>query len=463
MPASGTLRSGPADPAASLSSIPVHDVAIVGAGAAGLAAAAILRAAGRHCILIEAGGRIGGRAHTARPDCLGGARFDTGATWLHQTDRNPLVQLARARGVPLVAAHQGPRRLFVDDRPASGGEVQAYEAAYGDWERTVRQRADGPDITLAEAAGPAGPWTANIENWEGAIIAAADADTLGLHDWQRNLLDEGDLSPPDGIGTLLAGVLGPMAGAVQLDTVVEAIDWSEPGRCRLRIAGGAAILARAVIMTVSTGVLRAGRIAFEPALPAATRAAIDGLPMGLLSKLALPATGADRLDLESGTLLERHIGERGGDGMLLSAWPSGLPYVTGFYGGRRARALADRPAQALAEAHATLCRLLGARAGRAVDAERGFVTDWATDPLFGGAYAYCPPGRSHSRAGLAEPVGDGRLLFAGEACRSDGLAGTVGGALADGERAARLLLQRRFGIESAPALLDGFPYAPNPV
>lgn len=467
MPASGTLRPGPADRAASLSPAPVHDVAvhdvaIVGAGAAGLAAAAILRRAGRHCILIEAGGRIGGRAHTARPDCLGGARFDTGATWLHQTDRNPLVKLARARGVPLVAAHQGPRRLFVDGRPASPDEVQAYEAAYGAWERTVRQRADGPDTTLAEAAGPAGPWTANIENWEGAIIAAADADVLGLHDWQRNLLDEGDLSPPDGIGTLLADLLGPMAGAVQLDTAVQGIDWGGD-LCRLRIAGGPAILAHAVIVTVSTGVLRAGRIAFEPALPAATRAAIDGLPMGLLSKLALPATGADRLDLESGTLLERRIDERCGGGMLLSAWPSGLPYVTGFFGGRHARALADRPAHALAEAHATLRRLLGARAGSAVDAGRGFVTDWATNPLFGGAYAYCPPGQSHSRAGLAEPVSDGRLLFAGEACRSDGLAGTVGGALADGERAARLLLQRRFGIESAPGLTDGFPYAPHSV
>ena len=443
---------------------PDCDVAIVGAGAAGLAAAAVLRAAGRRCILIEAGGRIGGRAHTVRPDRLGGARFDTGATWLHQTDRNPLVRLARARGIELVAAHQGARRLFVDDRPAEPGEVRDYEAAYAAWERTVQQRADGPDMALAAAAGAADPWTATIENWEGAIIAAADADTLSLHDWNRNLLDEGDLSPPDGVGALLAGLLGPMAGAVRFDTVVEAIDWSGSEGCRLRLGGGAGwIGARAAIVTVSTGVLRAGRIAFEPALPAATRAAIDGLPMGLLSKLALPATGADRLGLDAGTLLERRLEAPGRGGMLLSAWPSGLPYVAGFFGGRYARALAGRPESALAEAQAALCRLLGPRAADAVDAGSGLVTGWAEDPLFGGAYAYCPPGQAGSRARLAEPIGDGRLLFAGEACRSDGLAGTVGGALADGERAAGLLLRRRFGLESAPGLLDGFPYAPDPV
>lgn len=341
--------------------------------------------------------------------------------------------------------------------------MRDYDAAYADWERAVHRRAEGPDIALAEAAGPTGgPWTASIENWEGAIIAAADADVLGLHDWQRNLLGEGDLSPPDGVGALLARLLGPMAGPVQFATVVEAIDWSGPDGCTLRTARGV-ITARAAIVTVSTGVLRAGRIRFTPALPPATLAAIEGLPMGLLSKLALPATGTDRLGLDEETLLERRLHRRGTGGMLLSAWPSGLPYVAGFFGGRQAWALAGRPADALAEARAILCRLLGPAAGGAMDMKSGFVTRWAEDPLFGGAYAYCPPGKADARARLAEPVGDGQLLFAGEACRSDGLAGTVGGALADGERAAGLVLRCRFGVESAPGLLDGFPYAPEPV
>ncbi len=438
------------------------DVAIVGAGAAGLAVAAALRGAGRRCVLLEAGGRIGGRAHTVHPQCLGGARFDTGATWLHQTDRNPLVRLARARGIRLVPAHQGPHRLFVDDRPARPDEAAAYEAAGEDWQRRVRGHRGDVDMPLVQAAGPPGPWTANIENWEGAIIAAADADTLGLRDWRRNQLDENDLSPPEGVGALLAALLGPMAGPVQFATPVEAIEWGGSEGCRLHGPRGS-VRADAVIVTVSSGVLRAGRIAFEPALPPTTLAAIDGLPMGLLSKLALPARGEDRLGLDHGTLLEHRLASRGAPGMLLSAWPAGLPYLAGFYGGRHARGLEGRPDEALAEARRLLHRLLGDGALDAVDPERGFVTAWAHDPLFGGAYAYCPPGRAESRAALAAPLGDARLLFAGEACRADGLAGTVGGALADGERAAHLVLRRRFGMESAPILADGFPRAPDPV
>ena len=455
---SGTSRPGRAGRAAA----PEWDVAVVGAGAAGLAATAVLRANGVRCVLLEAGSRIGGRAHTIHPDCLGGVRFDTGATWLHQADRNPLVALARARGIVLAPAHQGPHRLFVDHRPARAGEERAYQAARSAWQHTVRQRLDGPDLSLAEAAGDAGPWTGSIETWEGAIIAAADASTLSLRDWHRNQLDDDDLSPPDGVGTLLAQVVGPMAGAVRLDTPIAAIDWTDPDCCRLYGPRGS-YSAGAVIVTVSTGVLARRRIAFEPALPAATLAAIEGLPMGLLSKLALPATGAGRLGLRPGTLLENRLDRRGAAGMMLSAWPGGLGYVTGFYGGRHARMLEGRPAEALGAAQSLLCRLLGEQAAHAVDAGSGFATGWAADPLFGGAYAYCPPGHADARAGLAEPVGGGRVLFAGEASCTDGLAGTVGGALTDGERAASWLLRRRFGRESAPGLCDGYPYAPRAV
>ena len=438
-----------------------YDVAIVGAGAAGLAAAGILRRAGRRCILLEAGTRIGGRAHTVRPSCLDGARFDTGATWLHQTDRNPLVALARARGITLKPAHQGAIRLFVGGYPATDAEAAAYDDATAAWERQARDDARAPDRPLSEAGGDAGPWTANIENWQGSIIAAADAPTLGLHDWRRNLLDDSDLSPPDGIGTLLAELLGPMAGEVAFGHAISEIDWSVGANCILSGSQGN-LQARAVIVTVSTGVLRAGGIAFSPGLPEATRSAIDGMPMGLLSKLALPATGPDRLGLAPGTLLERRLEARGRGGMLLAAWPEGLPYVAGFFGGGMAWDLADAPEAALAQARAGLRALFGARADAAFSATTGFVTDWGRDPLFAGAYAYCPPGRAASRAMLAAPVG-GRLLFAGEACRTDGLAGTVGGALLDGERAAHWLLAEHFGVQSPPRLTDGFPADTKPV
>jgi monoamine oxidase len=68
------------------------------------------------------------------------------------------------------------------------------------------------------------------------------------------------------------------------------------------------------------------------------------------------------------------------------------------------------------------------------------VTEWGTDPLSLGSYAYAGPGAVAQRDVLARAVVGGALSFAGEALRSDGLAGTVGGAYLSGIAAAERLL-----------------------
>ena len=64
------------------------------------------------------------------------------------------------------------------------------------------------------------------------------------------------------------------------------------------------------------------------------------------------------------------------------------------------------------------------------------VTAWGSDKLHRGAYAYAGPGDANQRAVLAAAFPGECLLFAGEACRTDGLAGTVGGAFLSGRDAA---------------------------
>ena len=58
------------------------ETVIIGAGAAGLAAAAELAANGRHCLVVEARERSGGRVFT---DSTGGARvpLELGAEFIH--------------------------------------------------------------------------------------------------------------------------------------------------------------------------------------------------------------------------------------------------------------------------------------------------------------------------------------------------------------------------------------------
>lgn len=413
-------------------------VAVVGAGVAGLSAARHLRRHGVPVLLLEASGRIGGRAHTSCPAILGHAAFDHGASWLHAAQRNPLVAFADPVHDVLIDSEAArAERLFVGDRPADAAQQAAYAAAWDRLDEIVAPALapDQGDCSLAEAMAPMrdDPWAATVAGWEGAIIAAADADTLSLRDWHVNRLDGPNLNLRGGLGAFVARRL---ATDVELDTPVTAIAWDRAAGVRIETARGT-VRAAACIVTVSTGVLASGAIRFAPALPPAVQAAIAGLPMGLLSKVALPAAGQDRLGLPADTGLARRMGE-GRANMTFIAWPGGEGHVIGFVGGRAAWALAGDPAAAEALARAELRTMLGSAARLA---DGAVVTGWATDPFTLGAYAYAPPGQAGMRGVLEAAFPAERLLFAGEACRTDGLAGTVGGAFASGRDAAARLMQ----------------------
>src|SRR5712675_2372813 len=84
------------------------DVAIVGAGAAGIAAARKIAAAGRRYVLLEASDRIGGRCVT--DTATFGVPYDRGAHWLHMPDINPLAKLAaRTSGMEVYPAPPGQK------------------------------------------------------------------------------------------------------------------------------------------------------------------------------------------------------------------------------------------------------------------------------------------------------------------------------------------------------------------
>ena len=409
--------------------VPENGVVVVGAGVAGLAAAGRLRARGVTVTLIEAAGRIGGRAHTVQ---LAGAPFDTGAGWLHDAGRNPLAAMAE-HGDELVDSDAMRReRVSVGGRVATLVEQEAYSAAWDGLDEVVAPALGGPDVTLAAAMGPMsgdarwGAWAGLVALWEGAIIAAADADALGLRDWHRNRLGGRNLVPAQGVGAFVARRLGtPVRLGVQADLV----RWDGPGVAVETNRG--VVRAGAAIVTVSTGVLARGGVRFSPALPLDVAAAVHALPMGLLSKVAFPAVGG-----QSGIGPDTVLVDREGR-MSFGAWPLGRPYVVGYMGGRLAWEVAGDAGAAEALAREELRRMVGdgvQAGGPAV------VTGWGTDPLTLGAYAYAGAGGSEARGLLAGAVLGRQVVFAGEATRMDGLAGTVGGAFLSGVDAAERVL-----------------------
>src|SRR5437764_5924784 len=75
------------------------DIVVIGAGAAGIAAARRIMAANRKVILLEATDRIGGRCMTDTTTF--GVPFDRGARWMHNPDTNPMIKLARGAGLEI--------------------------------------------------------------------------------------------------------------------------------------------------------------------------------------------------------------------------------------------------------------------------------------------------------------------------------------------------------------------------
>ena len=162
--------------------------------------------------------------------------------------------------------------------------------------------------------------------------------------------------------------------------------------------------------------------------------------MGLLSRVALRAKGADRLGLSAGSHAFRQVVKLNDPFMSFITWPRGEDHVVGFFGGDAAWALAEDPHAATDFARSEWRALFGGAADK-IFRDESFTTDWGTDPFNLGAYSYARPGGAGARAVLAAPVSE-RLVFAGEACRTDGTAGTVGGSVLDGRRAASLLLDQ---------------------
>lgn len=401
------------------------DIVVIGAGAAGIAAAHALTAAGRKAIVLEARGRTGGRAFT---DASLGPAYDAGAMFIHWAERNPWVEIARQLGVATPPESWGGGfRLFADGQPMPESDRQKRRGAFGQIDRRLETvDISARDLSIADLLGDLGPEMRPIASSGLLLSIGEESDRISARDYQR-LWAGDDLVVPSGYGDLVARHGRGLD--IRLNEPVTAIAWDGPGVTVTSRSGS--LRANAVIVTVPVGVLKAGGIRFTPELPAATRDALAGIGMGALTKIALRVEG-DRLGLPPGTSAL----EAGSPKALMNfdMFPDGKDLVIGYCGGDYAREL-SRAGPAEAQAHVTdlLARMFGASVRPAVKACS--FPAWWTDPWALGSYSVCLPGQDKAREALGQPIGNGRIVIAGEATAGGG-AMTVGGATLAGRAAA---------------------------
>ncbi len=408
------------------------DVAIVGAGAAGIAAARRIGAAGRRVVVLEAAERVGGRCITDMTTF--GVPYDVGAHWLHVPETNPLAKMAPGTGLEIYPAPPG-QRIRIGRRNARESELEEYLSVLARGKRAIEDAARGKvDVSCAQAMPKdLGEWRHLMEFYLGPFSCGKDFPELSVVDFTRSHERDVDAYCRQGFGALVTKLAEGLP--VQLSTPVTKITAQGRSGFLIETAGKGSLQARAVIVTVSTNVLLDGKIAFAPALPKRQLDALSRLRLGHYERIALEVVG-NPFGLSRDDLVFEKADSNRTAALLANVGGSSLAYVdvAGSFGRELA---AKGPRDMTAFAMDWLDKLYGADVKKAIT--RTHATQWALSPFVQGSFSAASVGGQPSRRILMEPLLD-RVFYAGEAAHET-LWGTVGGAWESGERAADAALK----------------------
>ncbi len=412
------------------------DVVIIGAGAAGIAAARKVAAAGRSYALIEAGKRVGGRAYT--DTSAFGIPLDMGADRLFLPGAAPLVDLARQAGLDI---YPGPRaaRLYLAGKEAGDAQYEDFAAAVRRAERAIGAAGDaGRDLPAARVLPDLGPFSAAATFLIGPLGCAKELEQVSTVDLSRAEERDETLFVRAGVGALVTKLAEGLA--VRLDTAASTIDFSGRG-VEVRTNRGT-LSGRALILAVPPSLLAAGKIRIQSVVPARQRSAIERITLGARDHIAFLLPGNPLRAEPDETLHVQTIGQKP---FSVSARVGGSDVHVAQVGGQLAQSLSDGGPNAGADYVKTA---LAAAFGTDVSRKVGKVvqTRWSREPLALGAFSCALPGSGNMRRAFTEVVAN-RLIFAGEHTHET-LWGTVPGAWLSGERAAGQAL-RILGVQGA--------------
>lgn len=426
------------------------DVIVIGAGVAGLAAAAKLSRQGLKVVLLEARNRAGGRILSLQPPGWDQA-VELGAEFIH--GGNPeLRRVLKKAGIkahrlqmPMWWCEQGQLRRREDFWPLIARIVDRVPARDRGWsfaEFLRRQsRLSSPERTLAGNyvgsfnGGPISEISAHALRIDGA--GAKNYDFLPSRPYRSVIAQLEKQCRRNAVDLCLRAVVTQVRWRAGTATV----SFRQNGRTHLR-----QLRARAVVVTLPLGVLRANRVKFFPVLKA-KRKLISRLGWGRVVRVVLRFRAGFWSAPWMPHALARGRGKNFGfinaPGEVLPVWwalHAPAPILTGWAGGTIADPLLELPpAKLLRQALRSLARIFSVPTAEL----RRWLADWRThdwqhDPFTLGAYSFATAGYDDGPRRLAQPV-QGTLFFAGEATADD--LGTVHGALASGLRAAKEVRQ----------------------
>jgi monoamine oxidase len=441
------------------------DVLVLGAGAAGLAAAQELSQAGLRVSVIEARDRIGGRIFTQH---VPGHPLpvELGAEFIHGRPPESFA-LAEQAGL-LVYEINGDSWLAQHGQLAPSDtlwdqtdQLFAQMASAGDTDssfQTFLARFQS-DLAWRDAAALAAGY---VEGFDAADISKVSVQAL-LNEQRAAAASDGDRAfriaqGYDHLVVALAARCDPSRVTINLGTIARRVIWQR-GHVEIQaqgvdVPGSRSFTARQAVITLPLGVLQApvdarGSVQFHPTLADHADAA-GQLAMGQVIKVILRFRERfwehQRLPLATESMNPHQVSFISGRGAVFPTWwtayPAIVPQLTAWAGGPPAACLVDQPEHVIID-HALdgLADVLGLTRGRIEGALVGtHIHNWYADPFARGAYSYVMVGGMDAVRALAAPV-EHTLFFAGEATNIDGHTGTVHGAMATGRRAACELLQ----------------------
>jgi monoamine oxidase len=443
------------------------DVLILGAGAAGLAAARDLSHAGLRVTVIEARPRVGGRILTLH-DPRSPVPLELGAEFIHGPSAETLP-LAQAAGLAVLELPDTHEIATAGRFKPMGDFWEMVDRMNHDLARRLASR--GKDFPVSEyldsarvPAGRRGILRNFVQGFYAAHPDRLSAQSLAVETEARGADEQDEVQGKqfrianggDALMKWLRDGLDPDRTEVRLSTVAEWVQWKR-GAVTVTCRGGGDraplpnLSARTALITLPLAVLKAGVVRFDPALPAKQRA-LAGLEMGQVFKIVLRFREAF---WEKPEFLKERRAKAGSNGSGLNflyaqgaevpVWWTSLPVrspvLTGYVGAVAAeQLLAEEPPSRLERSLVALSDILAVpRRELEEQLDASASHDWRADPFARGAYSYIGVGGSGAPRALARPV-DGTLFFAGEATNGAEI-GTVAGALSSGRRAAREVLR----------------------